>query len=260
MLGSDGHHCPTDRYRACMRTVWVPIAALLTCAWGTSPAVASEHNPDRLIIRGIHVSAPDPDTGAVRIRVDARGNGPLDYDARTSLRGIARATADGRITFVPTVEARHQAAREGSPSRYRFVTVLIRVTDAHAGEGTVTVRVPVSPSNATPVARITVGPPDASTGAVVLWVDGMDADGDRLRYAAPTKTDKGTVRGLRGRTVLSPSGTFTYTPTATARHAAAAPGSSASDKQDTFTVTVSDGYGGEQAVPITVPVLPGSPS
>jgi hypothetical protein len=45
---------------------------------------------------------------------------------------------------------------------------------------------------------------------------------------------------------------FTYTPTAAARQAAAAPGATPSDKTDTFTVVVSDGFGGSVSVAIDV--------
>jgi hypothetical protein len=45
---------------------------------------------------------------------------------------------------------------------------------------------------------------------------------------------------------------FTYTPTAAARQAAVSPGATPSDKTDTFTVVVSDGFGGSVSVPIGV--------
>jgi len=47
---------------------------------------------------------------------------------------------------------------------------------------------------------------------------------------------------------------FTYTPTAAARQAAAAGGATPSDKLDTFTVVVSDGFGGSVSVEIEVPI------
>jgi hypothetical protein len=45
---------------------------------------------------------------------------------------------------------------------------------------------------------------------------------------------------------------FAYTPTAAARQAALSPGATPSDKTDTFTVVVSDGFGGSVSVPIGV--------
>jgi VCBS repeat-containing protein len=54
--------------------------------------------------------------------------------------------------------------------------------------------------------------------------------------------------------VNSSTGAFTYTPTAAARHAAAAVGAAAEDKTDTFGVTVSDGHGGFVEKTITVSI------
>jgi VCBS repeat-containing protein len=63
-------------------------------------------------------------------------------------------------------------------------------------------------------------------------------------------TGKGTV------TVTS-TGAFTYTPTVAARHAAAANGAQADgNTKDTFSITVSDDFGGATAVSVTVDVLP----
>ncbi|MFM8577619.1 MAG: hypothetical protein ACKOCN_02280 [Planctomycetaceae bacterium] len=43
---------------------------------------------------------------------------------------------------------------------------------------------------------------------------------------------------------------FTYTSMAVARQVAAAPGATATDLTDTFTVTIADGFGGTVTVPI----------
>lgn len=62
----------------------------------------------------------------------------------------------------------------------------------------------------------------------------VDFDGDPLTYVVNNSPTKGTL-------VLKPDGTYTYTPTAAARHAAVVPGATVTDS---FTVTVSDGrYG-----------------
>jgi hypothetical protein len=58
----------------------------------------------------------------------------------------------------------------------------------------------------------------------------------------------------------SSTGAFTYTPTVAARNNAAAPGVTAADLQDNFTVTVSDGRGGTAAAAVTVAVSPASGS
>ena len=102
-------------------------------------------------------------------------------------------------------------------------------------------RVPVA---GTPV----VGTPNADTGVVTGTVSATDADGDTLTYSALATTSKGAV------TVNASTGAFTYTPTVTARRAAAKNGAVAGDKADTFTVTIADGYGGTASVPVTVAI------
>lgn len=116
-----------------------------------------------------------------------------------------------------------------------------------------------TPGNVAPKAIAKVSKPDPSTGRVTVRIKATDADGDRLTFRAPKRTAKGAIVGLRTRAGVTTSsqGTFNYTPTAAARHAA----SSASQEEeeftaDTFTVTVSDGYGGTVSVPVKVPISP----
>jgi VCBS repeat-containing protein len=87
------------------------------------------------------------------------------------------------------------------------------------------------------------------TGAV----SASDADGDLLRYSGSQTTNKGTV-------VVAPDGSFTYTPTAAARHAAARTTATPADQTDGFVVSVSDGHGGALDVPVTVIVSKASVS
>jgi VCBS repeat-containing protein len=110
--------------------------------------------------------------------------------------------------------------------------------------------VTISPTNATPVTKATVGTPNATTGVVTGSVTATDADKDPLTFAAPATTAKGSV------TVNARTGAFTYTPTATARHAAAKIGAATAAKTDTFTVTVTDGYGGTVPVAVSVAISP----
>ncbi|MHA0284943.1 Ig-like domain-containing protein [Mycobacterium sp. C3-094] len=87
--------------------------------------------------------------------------------------------------------------------------------------------------------------PSPISGKVVGDIRASDADRDRLTYIASTP--------LAGSVTVNRYGTFTYTPDATARHAAAAPDG---NRTDTFTITVSDGAGGTAVVPITVAIRP----
>jgi VCBS repeat-containing protein len=106
--------------------------------------------------------------------------------------------------------------------------------------------------NTPPSTTVTQNKPSTSTGKVTGKVTAVDPDKDKLTYTT-MNTAKGTV------TVTS-TGSFTYTPTAAARHAAAA--DNAADKTDTFSITVDDGFGGVIAVPVTVAVVSknGAPS
>ena len=88
-----------------------------------------------------------------------------------------------------------------------------------------------------------------STGVVSGKVGVVDFDGDPLTYVVNTKPTKGTL-------VLKADGTYTYTPTSTARHAAAVPTAPDSVKTDSFTVTVSDGRNGSLTETITVAIPP----
>ncbi|MGV0991361.1 MAG: Ig-like domain-containing protein [Mycobacterium sp.] len=119
-----------------------------------------------------------------------------------------------------------------------------------------TVNVVVAPFSSSgdnpPVGTATVNSPDPVTGVVTGSVLGIDADGDPLTYSAPAATAKGSVG------VEASTGAFSYTPTVIARANAGAPGATAADGQDTFTVTVSDGRGGTAAVVVAVPVTPSS--
>jgi YVTN family beta-propeller protein/VCBS repeat-containing protein len=88
-----------------------------------------------------------------------------------------------------------------------------------------------------------------STGALTGKIGAVDFDGDPLTYVVNTKPTKGTL-------VLRADGTYTYTPTSTARHAAAVPGAPDSVTTDSFTVTVSDGRNGSLTETITVAIDP----
>ena len=60
----------------------------------------------------------------------------------------------------------------------------------------------------------------------------------------------GWATSAKGSVTVSATGEFSYTPTSDALTAATNPGATAADKQDTFTVTVDDGYGGTTAVAV----------
>lgn len=88
-----------------------------------------------------------------------------------------------------------------------------------------------------------VGSPGWFTGNVRGRVRATDPDSGKLTYIGGS-TNSGTV-------TVNSWGSFTYRPTSTARHAAAAPNG---PNADTFTITVVDGQGGSTTTYITVPI------
>lgn len=191
---------------------------------------------------------PDAATGVVTGRVvgsDSDGD-PLRYSGSAASKGAVAVAADGGFAYTPTAAARHTAAKLTATAADRTDEFTITVSDGQGGSVAVPVSVSVLAANVAPMGSATVGSPDPSTGVVAGAVAGRDADADPLTYVGTTSTAKGAV-------VVGADGTFTYRPTAEARHRAAADGA---DPTDTFTVTISDGHGGTVAVPVTVSVSP----
>ena len=198
----------------------------------------------------VAVGPPDPATGVILGRVeaaDADGD-PLSY---ASSGGTAKGTFtlgdDGSFTYVPTEAARHEAAALGADDTDRVEAVLVTVSDGYGGSTPVSVSMTVLPANAAPTGSVSVGAPDPVTGLVAGAVLGADPDGDTLLFTGSTTTDKGTV-------LVDPDGSFIYSPTADARHAAAALTAGSAERTDAFTVTIADGYGASVPVPVSVAI------
>lgn len=200
----------------------------------------------------VSIGATDPVNGQVVGRVigsDADGD-PLTYaGSTTTSKGTATVTADGSFSYLPTPDARHDAASLVATEVDKTDTFTVTISDGYGGATNVAVRVDISPLNEAPVAGLTVGSPDSTTGVVTGRVSATDPDGDPLTYSGTTTTSKGSV-------TVAADGSFTYTPTAAARHGAARLSGSVADKTDTFTVTVADDSGGVTAVPVTVTLSP----
>ncbi|WP_237569985.1 Ig-like domain-containing protein [Mycolicibacterium lacusdiani] len=196
--------------------------------------------------------APNATTGAVTgtLGVTDPNGDPLKYTVSGApTKGTLTLTATGGYTYTPTAAARHNASTVGAPASVTTDTFTVTVTDGRRGVVTTTVTVNISPKNAVPTITKTVGAPNTSTGVVTGKVTGTDTDRDVLTYSTSVAPGKGTV-------TLTATGAFTYTPTAAARHAAQKLGATIADKQDTFTVAVSDGHGGVVTTAITVTVSP----
>ncbi len=203
------------------------------------------------VITSAGVGAPSAGTGVVSGSVtatDADGD-PLSYAGAVTAKGAAVVSANGAISYTPTAAARHAAAKLTAAQADKSDTFTVTVTDGHGGSAGAPVTVTIAPVNAAPTGTTSAGVPDAATGVVAGAVLGADTDGDTLTYSGPGASAKGTV-------VLAADGTYTYTPTAVARHVAGLAGATGADTTDTFVVTVADGYGGTVDVPVTVTVSP----
>jgi VCBS repeat-containing protein len=205
-------------------------------------------------VTSVSVGAPNEMTGVVLgtvNAVDAEGD-PLTFTgSTTTTKGSVVVASGGSFTYTPTAAARHAASSLSATAVQTTDTFTVTVNDAHGGVVAVPVTVAISPTNVTPNASSVVGAPNNSTGIVAGTAIGVDGDGDPLTYTGSTTTTKGAV-------VVAADGGFTYTPTAVARHAAAAPNATSADKADAFTITVSDGHGGVVALPVAVSVAPGN--
>ncbi|MBI3212479.1 MAG: hypothetical protein HYZ38_01545 [Mycobacterium sp.] len=217
----------------------------------SSAAVVDNRAPS---IGKVTVGKPNAATGVVTGKVSASDadKNPLTFSAPVqSTKGgsVVFNATNGEFTYTPTAAIRHSAALSGAPASAKTDTFTVTVSDGFGGTVTKLVTVSVSPKNTAPTvaASPTVATPNSSTGAVSGSLGATDADTDTLSFAAKPK--KGTVTFAAG-------GEFVYTPTAAARHAAAKTGASAATKADTFTVTITDGFGGTTTKSVTVAILP----
>lgn len=174
---------------------------------------------------------------------------PLSYTASpTAKGGTVTIGADGKFTYTPTAAARHAAANAGATQGDKQDTFTVLVADGHGGVTSLTVTVRVKPGNAAP--KVTVRTSSSWFSARVYGtITAKDTDRDGLTYSATATARNGVV-------TMDARGRFTYTPTDTARHAAASAGATDADKQDTFDVIVDDGHGGITRVAVTVNIKP----
>lgn len=235
----------------------VPVALALPGLSGVSSAFCGSHGvcnePPRVAVK---VGEPKAHTGILRIKVSARDkdskNLRISVPARTSKGRIDRifwrdGTSSGLLEYTPTSSARHAAARDQAASTDATDTFNVTVSDGEGGTTSVPVTVQISPQNSPPaLGVVTVSEPDPTTGLVTGQVNATDADGDPLTYAVMTPPLRGTV-------TVDAQGAFTYRPTYVT--SAYARGAIDSDT-DSFTVIITDGYGGASNAPVTVN-LPG---
>ncbi|MHA0287927.1 Ig-like domain-containing protein [Mycobacterium sp. C3-094] len=198
----------------------------------------------------------NPNTGVVTgaiTAVDADGDSFTYRSAATTRKGTVSIAEDGTFVYTPSEAARAQASRPFAPRSAKIDSFRVTVDDGHGGTTTLTVRVGIAPlggDNHAPVdGTFSAGSPNVFTGKVTGTVTATDPDQDPLSYSGTGLTPKGSV-------VVNADGTFTYTPSAAARHQAGADDATEQDKVDTFVVTAADGFGGTLAVPVTVSIKP----
>ena len=200
------------------------------------------------------VGTPNASTGVVSGSVTATDadSDPLTYTGSTTTsKGSVTVAANGTFAYAPSAASRHAAARDGATQVETTDNFIVTISDGKGGTATVLISVAVGSANSEPVRGISlVGSPDSSTGMVIGTANATDANNDILTYSAPSSTTKGAV------SINAGTGVFTYTPTETARQNAARYGSTAADKIDTVTVTVSDGHGGITPIEVAVQILP----
>jgi VCBS repeat-containing protein len=98
------------------------------------------------------------------------------------------------------------------------------------------------------ISSVTVGRGDPVTGVVTAVVTATDPNRDRLTFTASGAT--------KGRATITSAGVLTYTPTSTARHAAAKDQARPRVLYDTVRVTVSDTRFARTSTTVTVPIVP----
>lgn len=199
----------------------------------------------------VTVGKPNPVTGAVTGSIaakDADKDSVTYTGSVTTSQGSVQVNANGTFTYTPTTAARAKAAAPGATSADKQFTFTVTANDGHGGVAAIGVNVAISPNVPPTNAKVTVGQPNSSTGVVTGTISATDPDGDKLTYSGPATTPKGTL-------TVSPQGTFTYTPTASARHAASTVGAGSGVTQDTFAIAVTDGKGAVTQVDVTVAIL-----
>jgi VCBS repeat-containing protein len=201
-----------------------------------------------------NLNAVDPDSAPLTFTVTARptrgtvtvrADGSYTYTANPALAATGTTDSFG-VTVSDASSGFHV---HGAAGLLNLLSGGRLGSSGHTASATVPVVVaPFGTVNRAPTGTAVVGSPNGVTGVVTGTVTGTDADRDPLTYSAPASTAKGSVG------INATAGSFTFTPTAVARHVAALLTATAAQRADTFTVTVSDGRGGTAAVPITVAI------
>ena len=213
---------------------------------GTTIATVTVPNTTTITPAGVNTSTQNVVTESVP---------SVTADSGMFTYSLGAAPTKGAVTSFNAATGAFTYTRNSSLGHTTSAGDVVTVIATDAGGRTVTLSVAVTPTIAdtAPTATLTTAPTVGTLSGTVQTstgkITGSDADGDALTY---------TVSGLASgaAVTVNADGSFTYTAdiaTAT-RHAAAKVGATAAQKDQTFTVTAGDGFGGSTAVLVTVPI------
>ena len=207
--------------------------------------------PNKAPVNGVAPTLKtNPVSGVVTgtVRATDADNNPLTYTvAGSTSKGVVTINAkSGAFVYTPSQAAR-QAAAEGVAGALSD-SFTVTITDSQRASITQTVTVGVVPNKAPVNATSSVTSTNTTTGVVSGTVAASDPELEALRFTAAASVAGGKV------TINAKTGSFTYTPTAAARHAASVVVNPVTT--DTFTVTITDLRGASLLKTVTVTVVP----
>ncbi|MCV7019406.1 hypothetical protein H7I96_16820 [Mycolicibacterium aichiense] len=198
---------------------------------------------------GLTYTVSQPDNAAVHVNPD--GTFTVTPDATTAHIG-------GSVSFTVTADNGRAYRLPGMLGRIQSVIHYYAQRLGISGQdsATTTVSVDVASINKAPSISGYSDTTSSVDGSVSGQIQAADPNQDSLHFSGSATSAAGGV------VTINADGSFTYAPTFQIRHAAAADNAPDTATTDSFTVTVSDGYGGSTTQTITVPVsaVNGNPS
>ncbi len=162
--------------------------------------------------------------GSLPGATDADGDLITYTQATGPSQGTLTVNLDGTYSYAPNLNY-------NGPDSFTYT-----VSDGNGGSNTYTVTIQVGPGNDPPVASDTTITTNEDTPAVGSLPVATDIDGDPITYAKASDPAHGTL-------TVSPGGTYVYTPVANY------------NGPDSFTYSVSDGFGGTNTYTVTLTVI-----